>query len=70
MRSRGFKGLEGQVGGESPADEVRNGCSERVEAVKEEEERDGANDDVSLGYLGAFLESLQSGVVVELSSIV
>jgi len=68
LRSRGFEGLEGQVGGKSPTDEVRNGCSERVEAVKKEEERDGANDDVSLGYLRAFLESLQSGVVVELSS--
>ena len=70
LSSWGFKGLEGQVGGESPADEVRNGCSERVEAVEKEEERDGANDDISLGHLGALLESLQGGVVVELSSIV
>jgi len=68
--SLSFKRLEGQIGGESPTDEVRNGCSERVEAVEKEEERDRANDEVSLGYLGALLESLQGGVVVELSRIV
>lgn len=68
--SRSFEGLKGQVGGESPADEVRNGCSERVEAVEKEEGRDRADDDVSLGYLGALLECLQGGVVVELSRIV
>jgi len=38
--------------------------------MKKEEERDGANDEVSLGDLSALLESLQGGVVVELSVIV
>ena len=70
MGSRSLEGLEGQVGGESPTDKVRNGCGERVEGVEEKEERDGADDEVSLGDLTALLESLQSGVVVELSGIV
>jgi len=38
--------------------------------VEKEEERNGANDEVSLGNLGALFESLQGGVVVELSGIV
>jgi len=38
--------------------------------MENEEERDGADDDVSLGNLSAMLESLQGGVVVELARIV
>jgi len=34
--------------------------------MEDEEERDGADDDVSLGNLSTLLESLQSRVVVEL----
>lgn len=67
--SLGLEGLERQVSGESPTEEIRNGGSERVEGVENEEERDGADDDVSLGNLSTLLEGLQSGVVVELSSI-
>ena len=70
LRSRCFERLEGQIGGEGPAKEVRDGCSERVEGVEEEEENDGANDQVSLGDLSAFFQRLQRGVVVELSSVV
>ena len=69
MGTRRLEGLQGEVGGESPADEVRNGCSERVEAMEKEEERDGTNDDVSLGNLSTLFDVLQDGVVVELSSI-
>jgi len=66
LRSRGLEGLEGQEGGESPTEEVRNGGGERVEGMENEEKRDRADDDVSLGDLGALLKSLQGGVVVEL----
>lgn len=70
IMSLGFEGLEGQVGGEGPTKEVRNGCSERVEGVEKEEETDGADDHVRLGNLSAFLQGLQHRVAVELSSIV
>jgi hypothetical protein len=69
LRSRGLESLEGQEGGESPTEEVGNGGSERVEGVENEEERDRADDDVSLGDLSALLESLQGRIVVELSGI-
>ena len=38
--------------------------------MENEEEGDGADDDVSLGNLSALLESLQGRVVVELSGMV
>jgi len=38
--------------------------------MENEEERDGADDDVSLGNLSALLESLQGRVVVELARVV
>lgn len=38
--------------------------------MENEEERDRADDDVSLGNLRALFEGLQGGVVVELSDIV
>ena len=66
----GLEGLERQVGGKSPTEEIGNWCSERVEGVEEEEESDGADDEVSLGDLSALLERLQSGIVVELSIVV
>lgn len=68
--TRGFEGLEGQVSGESPTEEVRNRCGERIECVQKEEKTDAANDHVRLGNLSALLKCLQRGVVVELSSIV
>lgn len=70
MRSRGLEGLEGQECGKSPTEKIGNGRSERVEDVEEEEERDRANYDVSLGDLSAMLDGLQGGIIVELSSIV
>ena len=68
--SWGFEGLEGQVSGKSPTEEVRDWCSERVEGVEKEEEHDRANDGVSLGNLGALFQSSQHLVLIELSSIV
>lgn len=59
--------LERQKGGETPTKEVRNGSGERVEGMENEEERNRADDDVRLGHLSALLESLQGGIVVELS---
>jgi hypothetical protein len=67
LRRGRLERLERQKGGEGPTKEVRNGGGERVEGMENEEERDRADDDVSLGHLSALLESLQGGIVVELS---
>lgn len=67
--SWGLEGLERQESGETPTDEIRNGSGERVEGVEDEEERDGADDDVSLGHLSALFEGFQGGIVVELSDL-
>ena len=61
-------GLDGQVGGKSPTEEIGNGCSERVEGMKEEE-RNGTDDEVSLGNLNVLPGCLQGGVVVELPTV-
>lgn len=62
----GLDGLEGEVGGEAPADEVGDGCGEGVDEVEGGEEGEGAEDCVDLGDVRAALEGDEHGVLVEL----
>ena len=63
---RSLDGAETEVGGKSPADEVRGGCSEGVDK-DEEGADDGTTEDQSgLGDLGAFLDVEEDGVAGQL----
>lgn len=64
--TRGLEGLEGEVRGEGPAEEVGEEAGEKVE---EDEGGKGAadgEDTVRLGDLGLLLELVESGVLGEL----
>ena len=58
---------DGEVGGGGPADEIRDGGRERVDAVEEDEEEGGAEEGVALGHLRALLERVQERVLGELA---
>ena len=62
-----LKGLDGEVGGQSPADEIRDGGCEGVDRVEDGKENDGTEEGVALGHLGALLERVQDGVLGELA---
>lgn len=59
-------GLEGEVRGEGPADEIGDGGGEGVDGVEDGQEQQGAEDGVCLGDLGALLEVVEDGVLCEL----
>ncbi len=65
--TRRLEGLDGEEGGERPADEVGHGLREGVDAVEDGEEDDGAEEGVALGHLRALLEGVQDGVLGELA---
>ena len=62
-------GLEGEVGGESPADEIGDGGSEGVYEHKQNEQEGRANDAIALGDLCPLLELVQDGVSRELDGV-
>lgn len=49
-------GLDGEVRGEAPAEEVRDGLREGVDGVQDEEEGDAAEEGVGLWDLGRLFE--------------
>lgn len=59
-------GLEGEVRGEGPADEIGDGGGEGVDGVEDGQEQQGAEDGVCLGHLGALLKVVEHGVLCEL----
>lgn len=64
--ARGLERLEGQVGGERPADEIGDGCGEGVEKVEEADKEDYADEGIRLGDLRALLKVDKDGVLGEL----
>lgn len=66
MSRRGFEGLEGEIGRETPADKIGDGCSEGVDGVKNRNEEEGTEDSIGLGDLCALLEVLENWIFVEL----
>ncbi len=66
LRRGRLNGLEGQICGESPADEVGDGSSEGVEYVQEHQEERATEYGVRLGNLCPLLEVEQDGVLCEL----
>lgn len=69
MRRGRFDGLEGEVGGQTPSDEVRNGGGERVERVENDDKDESTNNGVGLGDLCALFEVVQDGVLGELRDV-
>ena len=67
--ARRLEGLDGEEGGEGPADEVGDGRREGVDAVEDGEEKDGTEESVALGHLSALLERVQSRVLGELARV-
>jgi hypothetical protein len=63
---RGLDRLEGEVGGEGPANEVGNGCGKDVDRVEEHHKSTTREDEVGLGHLSALLSSVEDGVFGEL----
>ena len=59
--------LDGEVGGQGPADEIRDGGRERVDRVEEDEEDGDAEEGVALGHLRALLERVEERVLGELA---
>ena len=70
MRRGRLDGLEGEVGGEPPANEVGDGRGEGVEAVQEGEQEDAAEDSVCLGNGRALLKVDEDRVLGELGGVV
>lgn len=66
IMARGLESLDRQVGGDTPADEVGHGGGECVDAVKDNEETNCANECVALGNLCPLFELDKSGVLGEL----
>jgi len=66
LRLGRFESLEGKVSRETPADEIRNGCGERVEEMEEGDQKEQANDGVGLGHLSALFEVVKDWVLGEL----
>ena len=67
--TRGLEGLDGEVGGEGPADKIGDGGREGVDAVEDGEEEDGTEEGVALGHLSALLEGVQDGILGELAGV-
>ena len=66
MRAGTFDCLEGEVGRETPADEVGNGCGEDVEGVQKDDKQNTTDNSVGLGDLGTLLEVVEHRVLCEL----
>lgn len=66
LMARGLQRLEGEVGGECPANEVGNGGGEGIEKVEEGDKEDYADEGIRLGDLRALFEVDQDGVLGEL----
>jgi len=66
LRCRGLDGLERQVGGKGPANEVGDGGGQRVEEVQEYDENGAAQNDVSFWDLSPLLEVVEDRVLGEL----
>jgi len=61
-----LNGEEGEVRGESEANQVGDDASEGIEKVEKEDEEDGAGEEVGLGDLCALLQGDESGILAEL----
>jgi hypothetical protein len=66
LMRRGLKRLEGQIGRETPSDEVGDRSGERVDEDEEGEKSDCANDCVRFGHLSPLLKLVQDRVLGEL----
>ena len=64
----GFESLDGEEGGNSPADEVGDGRREGVERMEDGNEDDGTEEGIALGDLSATLEFVESRVLGELAT--
>ena len=61
--------LEREVGRKTPSDEIRNGGSEGVKRVENDDEDETTNNSVSLGDLSALFEVVEDRVLGELRSV-
>ena len=59
-------GLDGEVGGEDPAEEVGDGGGKGVDGVEDDDEGDAAEEGVGLRDLGVVLKVGERGVLGEL----
>jgi hypothetical protein len=64
--TRAFDGLEREISGKSPANEVGNWSSEGVNEDEEGENKDASEGEEGLGDLSAVFEIVKSWVLVEL----
>lgn len=64
--ARRLERLEGEISRKAPANEIRDGSSECVEKMEDEEERDSANNEPRLGDLRTLLQVVQRGIFCEL----
>lgn len=62
----GFYSLDGEVGGQEPAEEVGDRGREGVDRVEEEDEGDAAEEGIALWDLRALLKGVESRVLCEL----
>ena len=66
LDARRLESLEGEVGGESPADEVAHWRSKRVDEKEQTEKDDSANGGVGFGNLSALLKGVHDWIFREL----
>jgi hypothetical protein len=66
MRRRGLEGFEGEVGRETPADKVGDGCSERVDEEEQGDEKESTEDSIVLGDLRALLQGVENRIFSKL----
>ncbi len=64
--SGGFDGLDGEIGGEEPSNEIGDRGREAVDRVKDSEQNDTTKEGVALGDLSTLLEAVENWVLGEL----
>ena len=67
--ARALERLDGEIGGKSPAHEIRDRRGKRVDGVENSKQDDGTEESVALGHLSALLERVQSRVLGELAGV-
>ena len=65
--ARALERLDGEIGGKSPAHEIRDRRRKRVDGVENSKQDDGTEESVALGHLSALLEGVQDGILGELA---
>lgn len=63
---RGLECLEGEIGRETPSDEIRNRCRERIDEYEEGKKSDCPEDGVGLGNLSPLFKMVQDRILCQL----